>query len=201
MSEELVVGVDGRTRCGWVRADPDYIAYHDAEWGTPLHGDQKLFEKIALEGFQAGLSWITILRRRPGFRVAFDGFDLDTVAGYDDRDVERLMGDERIIRNRAKIEATISNARVTLELTRDDHGALDRLMWGFAPTKRRARPKTWADIPAVTPESEAMSKALRGLGYKFVGPTTMYALMQSAGMVDDHLAACWRAHPKRAASR
>jgi DNA-3-methyladenine glycosylase I len=192
VSSELVVGDDGRTRCGWVRADPDYIAYHDAEWGTPLHGDQKLFEKISLEGFQAGLSWITILRRRPGFRAAFDGFDLEKVAGYDERDVERLMGDERIIRNRAKVLSTISNARVTLDLVRDEPGALDRMMWGFAPTGPRRRPQTWADIPAVTPESEAMSTALRRLGFKFVGPTTMYALMQSAGMVDDHLSACWR---------
>jgi DNA-3-methyladenine glycosylase I len=190
--DELVTGDDGRTRCGWVRADPDYIAYHDAEWGTPLHGDQKLFEKIALEGFQAGLSWITILRRRPAFRAAFDGFDLAKVAGYGERQVDRLLGDERIIRNRAKIEATISNARVVLELTRDDPGALDRLMWGFAPTGRRKRPKVWADIPAVTPESAALSKELRSRGFKFVGPTTMYALMQSAGMVDDHLAKCWR---------
>jgi DNA-3-methyladenine glycosylase I len=190
----LAEGADGRARCGWVRADPDYIAYHDREWGTPLHGDQPLFEKLSLEGFQAGLSWITILRRRPGFREAFDGFDVPTIAGYDDADVERLMGDERIIRNRAKIAATISNARVTLELTRDDPGALDRIMWGFAPEKPRRgrRPRNYGEIPAVTPESEAMSKELRALGYKFVGPTTMYALMQSAGMVDDHLAGCWR---------
>jgi DNA-3-methyladenine glycosylase I len=191
--DELVTGDDARTRCGWVRADPDYIAYHDAEWGTPLHGDHKLFEKIALEGFQAGLSWITILRRRPGFRAAFDGFDLATVAAYDDADVDRLLADERIIRNRAKIAATISNAIAVLELTRDDPGALDRLMWGFAPAGSHARPQTWADIPAITPESEALSRELRSRGFKFVGPTTMYALMQSAGMVDDHLAGCWRA--------
>ena len=189
----LAVGADGRTRCGWVRDDPDYLAYHDVEWGTPLHGDQKLFEKISLEGFQAGLSWITILRRRPGFREAFDGFDVATIAGYGDADVERLMADERIIRNRAKIAATISNARVTLELTRDDPGALDRFMWGFAPNPQsRRRPRNFGEVPALTPESEAMSKALRALGYKFVGPTTLYALMQSAGMVDDHLVGCWR---------
>ena len=176
-----------------MRADADYIAYHDAEWGTPLHSDRALFEKISLEGFQAGLSWITILRRRPGFRAAFDGFDLETVAGYDERDVERLMGDARIIRNRQKVDATIGNARVTLDLVRDDPGALDRLMWSFAPTTTRPRPVVWADIPAVTPESEALSAALRKLGFRFVGPTTMYALMQSAGMVDDHLTGCWRA--------
>jgi len=190
---ELLVGDDGRSRCGWIGADPEYRRYHDEEWGTPLHGDRPLFEKISLEGFQAGLSWITILRRRPGFRAAFDGFDIDAVAGYTDDDVERLMLDERIIRNRAKVLATIGNARITLDLTRDDPGALDAFVWGFAPTAARARPRTWGDVPAVTPESEALSAALRKLGFRFVGPTTMYALMQSAGMVDDHLEGCWRA--------
>lgn len=190
---ELLVGDDGRSRCGWIGADPEYRRYHDEEWGTPLHGDRPLFEKISLEGFQAGLSWITILRRRPGFREAFDGFDIDAVAGYTDDDVERLMLDERIIRNRAKVLATIGNARITLDLTRDDPGALDAFVWGFAPTAARARPRTWGDVPAVTPESEALSAALRKLGFRFVGPTTMYALMQSAGMVDDHLEGCWRA--------
>jgi DNA-3-methyladenine glycosylase I len=190
---ELLVGGDGRSRCGWIGADPEYRRYHDEEWGTPLHGDRPLFEKISLEGFQAGLSWITILRRRPGFREAFDGFDLDAVAAYDDADVERLMLDERIIRNRAKVLATIGNARITLDLTRENPGALDAFVWGFAPTAPRARPRTWGDVPAVTPESEALSTALRKLGFRFVGPTTMYALMQSAGMVDDHLEGCWRA--------
>jgi DNA-3-methyladenine glycosylase I len=192
---EIVVGDDGRSRCGWIGADPAYRRYHDEEWGSPLHGDRALFEKISLEGFQAGLSWITILRRRPGFREAFDGFDLDLVAAYDDRDIERLMGDERIIRNRAKILATIGNARIAAALARERPGALDELIWGFAPPTVRSRPRTWADIPAVSPESEALSTALRGLGFRFVGPTTMYALMQSAGLVDDHLAACWRAQP------
>lgn len=190
---EILVGDDGRSRCGWIGADEEYRRYHDEEWGTPLHGDRPLFEKISLEGFQAGLSWITILRRRPGFRAAFDGFDIDTVADYDDDDVERLMGDERIIRNRAKVLATIGNARLTRDLIRERPGALDEVIWSFAPTGDRARPRTWADIPAVTAESEALSAALRKLGYRFVGPTTMYALMQSAGLVDDHLADCWRA--------
>ncbi len=190
---ELLVGDDGRSRCGWIGADPEYRRYHDEEWGTPLHGDRPLFEKISLEGFQAGLSWITILRRRPGFREAFDGFDIDAVAAYTDDDVERLMLDERIIRNRAKVLATIGNARITAELIRENPGALDALVWGFAPDERRPRPRTWADIPAVTPESEALSKALRAMGFRFVGPTTMYALMQSAGIVDDHLDGCWRA--------
>jgi DNA-3-methyladenine glycosylase I len=190
---EILVGDDGRARCGWIGADVDYRRYHDDEWGTPLHGDRALFEKISLEGFQAGLSWITILRRRPGFREAFDGFDIDTVAGYGDDDVERLMADTRIIRNRAKVLATIENARLTRELVGARPGALDELVWSFAATATRPRPRTWADIPAVTPESEALSAALRKLGYRFVGPTTMYALMQSAGLVDDHLAECWRA--------
>lgn len=190
---EILLGDDGRSRCGWIGADPEYRRYHDEEWGTPLHGDRPLFEKISLEGFQAGLSWITILRRRPGFRAAFDGFDIDTVAGYDEGDVERLMADERIIRNRAKVLATIGNARLTRDLLREKAGALEELVWSFAPTDARPRPRTWADIPAVTAESAALSAALRKLGYRFVGPTTMYALMQSAGLVDDHLADCWRA--------
>jgi DNA-3-methyladenine glycosylase I len=190
---EILVGDDERPRCGWIGTDPEYRRYHDEEWGTPLHGDRPLFEKISLEGFQAGLSWITILRRRPGFREAFDGFDIDTVAAYGDEDVERLMLDERIIRNRAKVLAAIGNARITADLVRDHPGALDELIWSFAPTAPRPRPRTWADIPAVTPDSEALSAALRKLGFRFVGPTTMYALMQSAGLVDDHLAECWRA--------
>lgn len=191
---EILVGDDERPRCGWIGTDPEYLRYHDEEWGTPLHGDRPLFEKICLEGFQAGLSWITILRRRPGFREAFDGFDIDTVAAYGDEDVERLMADERIIRNRAKVLATIGNARVTAALVRERPGALDDLIWGFAPSTPRRKPRTWADIPAVTPDSEALSAALRELGFRFVGPTTMYALMQSAGMVDDHVEECWRAH-------
>ena len=190
---ELLVGDDGRARCGWIGADDEYRRYHDEEWGTPLHGDRPLFEKISLEGFQAGLSWITILRRRPGFREAFDGFDLARVAAYDDGDVERLMVDARIIRNRAKVLATIGNARVVRDLIADDPGALDRLVWSFAPSTPGPRPQSWGDIPAATPESTALSKHLKKLGLRFVGPTTMYALMQSAGLVDDHLAGCWRA--------
>jgi DNA-3-methyladenine glycosylase I len=190
---EILVGDDERPRCGWVGTDPEYRRYHDEEWGTPLHGDRPLFEKICLEGFQAGLSWITILRRRPGFREAFDGFGIDAVAAYGDEDIERLMLDERIIRNRAKVLATIGNARITADLVGAHPGALDELIWGFAPSAPRPRPRAWADIPAVTPESEALSAALRKLGFRFVGPTTMYALMQSAGIVDDHLTGCWRA--------
>lgn len=191
---EVRVGDDGLARCRWAAGDADYRAYHDAEWGTPLHGDRPLFEKICLEGFQAGLSWITILKRRPGFREAFDGFDPARVAGYGERDVARLMGDARIIRNRAKIDAAIANARALLELLeRDGEGALDRLVWSFAPEATGPRRRIGAEIPAITPESEALSAALREQGFRFVGPTTMYALMQSAGLVDDHLEGCWRA--------
>jgi DNA-3-methyladenine glycosylase I len=189
----LIVGDDGRARCAWAGSDPEYQRYHDEEWGTPLHGDRPLFEKLSLEGFQAGLSWITILRRRPTFRAAFSGFEIDAVAAFDERDVDRLMNDAGIIRNRAKIEATISNARVTQQLIHDDPGALDRLLWGFAPPARAAAPVSMADLPATTAESTAASRALKKLGYRFVGPTTVYALMQSSGMVDDHLQGCWRA--------
>jgi DNA-3-methyladenine glycosylase I len=188
-----ILGADGKSRCGWVGSDAEYQRYHDEEWGFPLHGDRPLFEKMCLEGFQAGLSWITILRRRDSFRELFHGFDLQQVAAMEHADVERLMTDARIIRNRAKIESTISNARIALELTADDPGALDRLMWSFAPPARSSRPTTFADLPAVIAESTALSKELKKRGFRFVGATTMYALMQSAGMVDDHLVGCWRA--------
>ncbi len=190
---DLLVGEDDKHRCGWVGTDAEYARYHDEEWGVALHGDQRLFEKLSLEGFQAGLSWISILRRRPGFRAAFHDFDPLLVAALGIAEVEALMLDARIIRNRAKIESTIKNARVTLELTSTDPGALDSLIWGFAPALRAKRLSSLAEIPAVTPESTALSKALRALGHGFVGPTTMYALMQSAGMVDDHIVGCWRA--------
>lgn len=186
---DVLVGGDGLARCGWVGADPEYSRYHDEEWGRPLHGDQPLFEKLCLEGFQAGLSWITILRRRPGFRDAFDGFDPDLIAAYGPERIEQLMLDPRIIRNRAKIEATIGNARRLITMA---DGELDALVWSFAPAGR-PRPRTTADVPALTAESTALSGALRGRGFRFVGPTTVYALMQSAGLVDDHLAGCWRA--------
>ncbi len=189
MIDDLRIGPDGRARCGWVGDDVEYRRYHDDEWGTPLHGDRALFEKLSLEGFQAGLSWITILRKRQRFRAAFAGFDPATVAAFGDADVTRLMADAGIVRNRAKIEATISNARLVTAMAEGD---LDTLMWSFAAGPR-PRPRSFADVPATTPESVAMSKALRGRGFRFVGPTTMYALMQSAGMVDDHLQGCWRA--------
>lgn len=192
MGSDVRIGDDGIARCAWADGDAEYRRYHDEEWGIPLHGDRALFEKMSLEGFQAGLSWITILRKRPRFREVFAGFDPAAVARFDEGDVERLMADAGIIRNRAKIEATISNARLVLEMRT---GEIDELMWSFAPTGPPLRPQTLAEVPAVTPESEAMSKALRTRGFRFVGATTMYALMQSAGMVDDHVAGCWRASP------
>lgn len=188
---ELVLGDDGLHRCAWSADDPEYRRYHDEEWGLPQRDSVRLFEKLCLEGFQAGLSWITILRRRPAFREVFHGFDPTAVAVMGESDVERLLDDARIIRHRGKIEATISNARVTLAL----ETPLDELLWSFAPPARDRNPVSFAEVPASTPESEAMSKALRRLGYRFVGPTTMYALMQASGMVDDHLDGCFRAGP------
>lgn len=194
MSNDLRIGDDARGRCGWVGDDAEYRRYHDEEWGVPLHGDRALFEKLSLEGFQAGLSWITILRRRPTFRAAFRDFDIDTVAAFDDADIERLMADPGIIRNRAKVEATISNARITRDLTSADPGALDRLIWSHRPDPHgRPRPAALSEVPAITAEATTLSRSLKKVGYRFVGPTTMYALMQSAGLVDDHVVGCWRA--------
>ena len=189
----LVTGDDGVDRCSWAGTDAEYQRYHDTEWGFALHGDRPLFEKLSLEGFQAGLSWITILRRRENFRAAFHGFEIDKVAAMTPAEADALMQDTGIIRNRAKIEATIANARIAAQLTAESPGALDRLIWDFAPPRRQTPPATFAEIPAVTDESTAMSKALRGLGFRFVGPTTLYALMQSSGIVDDHVAGCFRA--------
>lgn len=188
---DLVVEADGLARCGWVGADPEYIRYHDEEWGQPLHGDRALFEKMSLEGFQAGLSWITILRKRPRFREVFEGFEPEVVATFGGDDIERLMADAGIVRNRAKIEATISNARLVADMAAGD---LDALLWSFAvPPGDRPRPTVLSEVPATTAASDALSRDLRRRGFRFVGPTTMYALMQSAGMVDDHLDGCWRA--------
>lgn len=188
-SPSLILGSDSLPRCAWAGSDPEYQRYHDEEWGTPLVGDQAVFEKISLEGFQAGLSWITILRRRPAFRAAFAGFAIDSVAAMTPDDVERLVQDAAIIRHRGKIEAVISNARITKNLGE----SLSDLLWSFQPAAGRPRPAQLRDIPAITAESTALSVALRKRGYRFVGPTTMYALMQSAGLVDDHVAGCWRA--------
>ncbi len=189
---DLITGPDDRARCAWVGVDPEYLRYHDEEWGRPLHGDRALFEKMSLEGFQAGLSWITILRKRPRFREVFHDFVPEAVAAFDEHDVERLMADAGIVRNRAKIEAVIGNARRLREMAA---GEFDALMWSFAPAASGHRPATFAEVPATVPASVALSKELRRRGFRFVGPTTMYALMQSAGMVDDHVAGCWRAAP------
>jgi DNA-3-methyladenine glycosylase I len=175
--------VDGR--CWWATSAPEYIAYHDEEWGRPVHDDRALFEKLSLEAFQSGLSWLTILRKREHFRAAFAGFDIERVAAFGEADVERLLGDVGIVRNRSKIEATIANARAALEL---DVG-FGELLWSFAPP-RRTRPRTEAEVPASTPESTAMARELKRRGFRFVGPTTAYALMQACGLVDDHLDGC-----------
>jgi DNA-3-methyladenine glycosylase I len=189
----VVSGDDGLARCAWVGADTEYRRYHDEEWGTPLHGDRPLFEKLSLEAFQSGLSWITILRKRDGFRLAFSGFDIGAVAAYSSDDVERLLGNTAIVRNRAKIVATIANAAIVSDIVESRAGAFDELIWSFAPSGTAQPPLRLDDVPASTPESAALSAELRRRGLRFVGPTTMYALMQSSGMVDDHVAGCWRA--------
>jgi DNA-3-methyladenine glycosylase I len=175
--------VDGR--CWWGASTPEYVAYHDEEWGRPVRDDRALFEKLSLEAFQSGLSWLTILRKRESFRAAFAGFEIERVAAFGDADVERLLADAGIVRNRAKIEATIANARAAAALD----VPLAELLWSFAPAARR-RPRTVADIPASTPESAAMAKELKRRGFRFVGPTTAYAMMQACGLVDDHIAGC-----------
>ncbi|MFD9715085.1 DNA-3-methyladenine glycosylase I [Streptomyces sp. NPDC059076] len=184
----LAAGPDGKPRCPWGLSTDDYVAYHDDEWGRPVHGDDALFERLCLEAFQSGLSWITILRRREGFRRAFDGFAIASVATYTEADRERLLADVGIIRNRAKIDATMANARVLAEWAEGD---LDDLIWSYAPdSATRPVPRTIADVPAVTDESTALAKDLKKKGIRFIGPTTAYALMQACGLVDDHLEGC-----------
>jgi DNA-3-methyladenine glycosylase I len=182
----VAAGPDGLLRCTWGLGAPDYLPYHDQEWGKPLHGDAALFERVSLEAFQSGLSWITILRKRPAFREAFAGFDPARVAAFDDADVTRLLNDAGIVRNRAKVAATITNARAVLDLD----GSLDDLLWSFAPRPARPAPRGSDDVPAVTDESTAMARELKRRGFRFVGPTTAYALMQATGMVNDHQADC-----------
>jgi DNA-3-methyladenine glycosylase I len=179
-----VIGEDGLARPQWAASDPLLREYYDTEWGMPVRDEQGLFERISLEAFQSGLSWATILRKRPAFRAAFDGFDPDVVASYDERDVERLMADAGIVRNRRKIEATIVNARATVDLRAQ--GGLVELVWSFRP-ERTPEPATHAEVPTTSPESVALSKALRARGFTFVGPTTMFALMEAVGIVDTHL--------------
>lgn len=185
---DLDVGADGQARCWWCGDDPQYVAYHDLEWGRPVHDDRRLFEKIVLEGFQAGLSWLTILRRRDHLRNAFAGFDPERLAAFGPAEVERLLTDERIVRNRGKVEAAIINARCYLRL-REEGATLNELAWGFAP-RATAPPRRRADIPTVTAESTALARELKRRGWRFVGPTTAYAFMQSMGLVDDHLVGC-----------
>ena len=194
MADWAEIGVvrseDGRTRCGWCAGAPDYEAYHDDEWGRPVTDDMRLFEKICLEGFQSGLSWLTILRKREGFRRAFARFSPEVVAGFGPGDVQRLLGDAGIVRHRGKIEATIVNARATLEAKRR-FGSLAALVWSFEPPRRGRRvPGRLGDLPTTTPESVALSKDLRKLGFRYLGPTTAYAAMESLGLVNDHLAGC-----------
>jgi DNA-3-methyladenine glycosylase I len=181
-------------RCEWAGNDPLMIAYHDEEWGVPCHDDRDLFERLILEGFQAGLSWSTILRKRQAFIRAFDGFDPAIVARYGPEDVDRLLSDAGIVRNRLKVAAAISNAQAFLE-TCDEFGTFDAYIWQFSPNAPGPRPRSLADVPATTPESDAMSKDLKRHGFRFVGSTICYAFMQSAGLVDDHVERCFRAVP------
>lgn len=188
MTWRLTSGEDGVLRCGWPGVHADYLAYHDTEWGVPVSGDDRLFEKLCLEGFQSGLSWLTILRKRENFRAAFHAFEIDRVARFGDKDVERLLGDAGIVRHRGKIEAAIGNAKQARQVQRD-FGSFAAFMWSFEPRGRRPA-LTAETLPSVTAESVAMAKALKKRGFRFCGPTTMYALMQAMGMVNDHLPGC-----------
>ena len=188
MNDGLAPGPDGEPRCWWAVSTPEYVRYHDEEWGRPVRNDRGLYERLCLEAFQSGLSWLTILRKREAFRAAFAGFEPAAVAAFGDADVARLMADTAIVRNRAKVGAAIANAR-TAEAMRAAGESLAELIWSFAPV-RGEPPRTRADVPAVTPHSTALAKELKRRGFRFVGPTTAYALMQSCGLVDDHLAGC-----------
>jgi DNA-3-methyladenine glycosylase I len=192
MSENPSVtpGPDGKPRCWWSVGTEDYLDYHDNEWGRPLHGESELFERLTLEAFQSGLSWLTILRKRENFRRAFDGFDIERVAEYGEADVERLLSDAGIVRNRRKIEAAITNAKAARELHAGGE-TLDELIWRFSPAPdSRPVPATLSDLEPTTPESKALAKELKRRGFVFVGPTTAYATMQAAGLVNDHLEGC-----------
>jgi DNA-3-methyladenine glycosylase I len=180
-------GPDGRLRCPWGLSAPEYVAYHDDEWGRPVRGDQAIFERVCLEAFQSGLSWLTILRKRENFRKAFAGFDIPSVAAFTDEDVARLLADAGIVRNRAKVNAAITNARAALGLA----GGLSDLVWSYAETEPRPAPRTLADLRAQTPQSTALAKELRKHGFAFTGPVTMYAAMQACGLVNDHLEDCF----------
>jgi DNA-3-methyladenine glycosylase I len=183
----LARGEDGRRRCWWGAASPEYVAYHDEEWGRPVRDDRGVYERLVLEGFQSGLSWLTILRKRENFRKAFANFEIEQVARFGDRDVTRLLNDAGIVRHRGKIEAAIANAKAAAALDRP----LAELVWSFAPPRRRKAPRALGDLPSITPESTALSKELKKRGFRFVGPTTAYATMQACGLVNDHIAGCW----------
>jgi DNA-3-methyladenine glycosylase I len=200
MTTDLVRGEDGRKRCGWSTTAPEYVAYHDDEWGRPVIDDVRMYEKLCLEGFQSGLSWLTILRKRDAFRRAFAGFVPEKVARFGAKDVERLLGDAGIVRHRGKIEATIANARATLEV-QERYGSLAALVWSFEPARARKAPKVLSDLPAATAESKALSKELLRSGFKFVGPTTVYAAMQSLGITNDHVVGCHARAPCTAERR
>ena len=196
---DLLVGPDGVVRCAWPGlAHAVYRDYHDREWGKPVHGETALLERLCLEGFQSGLSWLVILRKRLAFRQAFAGFDPEVVAGYTDADVDRLLRDDSIVRNRRKIEASVQNARATLALR--EQGGLEELLWTHAPDPS-PRPRCFADVPSQIPESELLAKRLRKAGFAQVGPITMYATMQACGLVDDHLVGCFRAGASRSGMR
>jgi DNA-3-methyladenine glycosylase I len=198
LSPALSTGTDGRRRCWWGASTPDYERYHDEEWGRPVTDDRGLYERMVLEGFQSGLSWLTILRKRENFRAAFAGFEIDAVARFGDRDVARLLGDAGIVRHRGKIEAAIANAKAAAALDTP----LAELVWSFAPDGRRRAPRSLEDLPSVTPESTALAKELKRRGFRFVGPTTAYAMMQACGLVNDHLVGCWvRAEVEALSSR
>ena len=183
-------GPDGVRRCSWANGAAEYWVYHDTEWGKPLHGESELYERLALESFQSGLSWLTILRKRENFRAAFAGFDPERVAAFGADDEARLLADVGIVRNRAKIESTIANGRALRELHASGR-TLDQVLWSHAPDRSaHHRPASWADVPAQTAESRALAKELKLLGFRFVGPVTAYAAMQACGVVDDHLATC-----------
>jgi DNA-3-methyladenine glycosylase I len=188
--DSLVTAGDGRPRCWWGASTPDYLAYHDEEWGRPVRDERGLYERMVLEGFQSGLSWLTILRKRESFRAAFANFEIETVAGFGERDVERLLADAGIVRHRGKIEAAIANAKAAAAM-HEDGDSLGELIWSSAPRGRRRVPRSLEDLPAVTPESTALSNELKKRGFRFVGPTTAYATMQACGVVNDHLAGCW----------
>jgi DNA-3-methyladenine glycosylase I len=183
----LARGDDGRRRCWWGASPPEYVAYHDEEWGRPVRDDRGIYERLVLEGFQSGLSWLTILRKRERFREAFANFEIERVARFGERDVARLLSDAGIVRHRGKIEAAIANAKAAAALDRP----LAELVWSFAPPRRRRAPRGLDDLPAITPESTALSKELKRRGFRFVGPTTAYATMQACGLVNDHVAGCW----------